>query len=95
MYGVFDTEVLMERISEQIEKCSMATIGSAGGKNEMLDITVCSKCGSDKIAVNDSRKIHGVIRRRRKCLDCGKRTITCEISERDYEELLKIKSNMM
>lgn len=52
------------------------------------DILVCDKCESEQIMVHDTRIIQGIKRRRRICVNCGKRTTTYEISKEDLEFLL-------
>lgn len=45
----------------------------------MTDITRCEKCGSQNLYCVDSRKTHGKVRRRKKCLDCGFKFSTIEL----------------
>jgi transcriptional regulator NrdR family protein len=42
-------------------------------------------CGSTRWSVTDSRAFHTYIIRRRKCLKCGVRITTYEVSEEDYQ----------
>lgn len=44
----------------------------------------CPKCGSSALAIVDSRQSNETIRRRRKCLKCGHRFSTFEISFEEY-----------
>ena len=53
----------------------------------MLDANVRTECGSDRLTVTDSRTYAKRIRRRRKCLNCGSRMTTYEISQTDFEKL--------
>lgn len=40
----------------------------------------CSKCGGRRIGVVDSRIHNGTVRRRRRCMDCGFRVTTYEVT---------------
>ncbi len=51
------------------------------------DGILCPSCGSDENRVVDTRDIVGGIRRRRSCLDCGKRFNTFEYTEDDDRAL--------
>jgi transcriptional regulator NrdR family protein len=48
----------------------------------------CIECGSLDLTVVDSRKSREYCRRRRKCLKCGFRQNTIEITLDDYEALV-------
>lgn len=47
----------------------------------------CPKCNAYGLAIADSRPDGETIRRRRKCLNCGYRFTTYEISEEDYRKV--------
>ena len=53
---------------------------------KVTNILVCNSCGSDT-TVYDSREIEGVRRRYRRCIECGKRVTTYEVSEEDFKRL--------
>lgn len=57
---------------------------------QLRDISVCENCGSENIAVHDTRMIDGIRRRRRICRDCGNRTSTHEIRSEDLEKLIEL-----
>jgi transcriptional regulator NrdR family protein len=54
----------------------------------------CPKCGSTLLSCIESRPSAETIRRRRKCLDCGFRFTTFEISTEEYYGL-KIKETLV
>lgn len=47
----------------------------------------CPKCNAYGLACSDSRPYNETIRRRRRCLNCGYRFSTVEISIEDYHKL--------
>lgn len=47
----------------------------------------CPKCGHDVVSCIDSRPRNGTIYRRRKCMECGHRFSTLEISLDDMDRL--------
>ena len=47
----------------------------------------CPKCKAHGLACHDSRPYNETIRRRRRCLNCGYRFSTVEISIEDYHKL--------
>ena len=47
----------------------------------------CPKCNAYGLACSDSRPYNETIRRRRRCLNCGYRFTTVEISVEDYHKL--------
>lgn len=47
----------------------------------------CPKCNGYGLACSDSRPHNETIRRRRRCLNCGYRFTTYEISVEDYSKL--------
>lgn len=51
-------------------------------------MTNCDGCGAES-AVVDSRKEPTYVRRRRKCLNCGARWTTYEVSEESYHASLR------
>lgn len=53
---------------------------------KLNNILVCNSCNSDT-TVYDSREIEGVRRRYRRCIACGKRFTTYEVSEEDFKRL--------
>lgn len=53
---------------------------------DILNIVECEKCGSENMGVLDTRMTCGIIRRRRRCLDCGNRITTYEIHEEDFHD---------
>ena len=60
----------------------------------MQNIQICNKCGSNEIACVDSRKNNDYTRRRKKCLCCGNRITTYEISEFDFNKINELKEEM-
>lgn len=54
----------------------------------------CEKCGSHRIGVLDSRPVQRmkfpVIRRRRRCRECGHRWTTYEVSESQFDTIKKL-----
>lgn len=55
----------------------------------------CPKCGNDQLnSCIDSRPKGSTIYRRRKCLDCGNRWSTFEISFDEYNELKEMEANL-
>lgn len=55
--------------------------------NDISNIVTCCSCGCAQYEVTDSRR-NTIIMRRRKCLNCGNRIITYEISKNDFERLI-------
>lgn len=47
----------------------------------------CPMCNAYGLAIAASRPYEGTIRRRRKCLNCGYRFTTYEISEEEYRKV--------
>ena len=47
----------------------------------------CPKCNAYGLACSDSRPYNETIRRRRRCMNCGYRFSTVEISVEDYRKL--------
>jgi transcriptional regulator NrdR family protein len=52
---------------------------------------LCPKCKSYNVAVTDSRREDYIVTRRRKCLDCEYRFKSVEISQDEYDSLMKRK----
>lgn len=82
------TEYITQLINQVINQAVLEKITY----DEMQPTLICSKCGSQMVAVIDGRvSPDGVFKRRRKCLNCDARYNTYEITERDYEELARVK----
>lgn len=62
-----------------------------------INIIKCAKCGSNNISVIDTDKDllkdHGVIYRRKKCMDCNYRFTTFEIHSEDYRRMFPADRN--
>ena len=59
-------------------------------KKSPLSVIQCEKCGKEQLDVCDSRNFNGIRRRKKKCLACGHRITTYEISEYDYKKMLEV-----
>ena len=57
----------------------------------------CEKCGGSNLYVVDSRPGYTRIgsRRRRECADCGHRITTYEVTQKEYDLILKSKRILM
>lgn len=57
----------------------------------------CEKCGGNNLYVVDSRPGWSRIgsRRRRECADCGHRVTTYEVTQKEYDLILKSKKMLM
>ena len=61
-------------------------------KMEMfINISKCEVCGTSSFTIYDTRETSGIRRRRRKCLSCGHRSTTYEISKTDFDRILEEK----
>ena len=49
----------------------------------------CPKCKTGQMDIVDSRRDDKLVRRRRRCPDCGHRITTVEISKDEYKQLLE------
>ena len=52
----------------------------------------CPKCGSNQVAVVDTRRKDGTVWRRRGCRSCGNRFNTLEVGEKRLKELEEAES---
>ena len=53
-----------------------------------LDARMCPKCGCDRSKVIDIRDTTGMVKRRRKCPECGYRWSTVEVEKSAFDELI-------
>lgn len=90
--GILDIFKFKQALNKAIEECQVGKITNSDIISaEIQPVALCPSCGSEAIVVVDSRHVDTTIKRRRKCLDCDSRHITYEITERDYEELVRAK----
>lgn len=59
-------------------------------KEIISDVTKCPVCDSNQIGVFNSRTESGYLHRRRKCMSCGFRYSTYELSEFDIEKIIEL-----
>lgn len=59
-------------------------------KKSPLSVSECEKCGMEQFEVCDSRNRGGIRYRKKRCLVCGNKIKTYEISEYDYKKLLEV-----
>lgn len=55
----------------------------------MKNVRLCESCGKYGMSVYDSREKSDQLRRRRKCVYCGARTVTVELNIEEYDEMQK------